>query len=116
MDVGKFSTVFEDYSTRYWLESIEMLRILCWETVESVNLSLNANRTWWEKAAREIESPAPGDLVYLLRFSTYLTSNIGGRNACTDQKNILPSSSGQLSSVQNEAQQLGCSQVYPPGL
>ncbi len=28
MDFGNFSTVFEDYSARYWLESIEMLRIL----------------------------------------------------------------------------------------
>ena len=81
MDVGKFPAVFQNDSPRYWLQSIGQLLILYRETLKSAYLSRDASGTRREKAGGEIKGPAPGKLVYVLCFGTYLTSNVGRRDA-----------------------------------
>ena len=89
MDVNKFPAVFQDHSPRYWLQSIGQLLILYRQTLKSADLSRDASGTRREKACREIKGPAPGKLVYVLCFGTYLTSNVDRRDARAYEKDIL---------------------------
>lgn len=84
MDTGEFSAIFKNYSPGNWFQNITQLRILWWLTFESANLSRDTCGPRREKSCREIEDPAPGNLVYFLCFCTYLTSNIGRRDARAD--------------------------------
>lgn len=76
MDFGKYTTVFENYPPRYWLESISQLRLSCWGNLKGAYFSRDSSGTRREKACREVKYPAPGNLVYVLCLGAYLTSNI----------------------------------------
>ena len=85
MDIGELSTVFEVYSSWYWLKCVVQLgNFFCMEDFESTNLSRNASRTRREQARREVKSAVPRKLGYLLCFRAYLPSNVCGRHAGAD--------------------------------